>query len=61
MTIGTLSAHADNLKLIHATARTLVVGCTVLCLCEGEEARKNPVIRNQSYEEFVEPDEDNDE
>ena len=37
------------------------VWCTVVCRCEGGEACKNPLTRNQSDEEAVEPDEDTDE
>jgi len=68
---GTLTAPADILKLIHnncKTSRCLTtgcscskVGCTVFCLCEGGEACNNPLTRNQSDEESVDPDEDTDE
>ena len=63
---GTLSAPADILKLVHwngktsgcltATCICSKVWCTVVCLGEGGEACKNPLTRNQSDEESVEPD-----
>ena len=58
---GTLSAPADILKLMHCNYSCSKVGHTVFYLCEGGEAYKNPLTRNQSDEESVEPDEDTDE
>ena len=69
--IGTLSAHGGIPKLVHYKCKTsgcltagcscTNVGCTVFCLCASGEACKNPLTRNQSDEESVEPDEDTDE
>jgi len=61
----TLCAPADILKLIHCNCKTsgcLSAGCscTVFCLCEGGEACKKPLTRNNSDEDSVEPDQDTD-
>jgi hypothetical protein len=68
---STLSTPADILKLIHCNSKTsgcltaacscLKIGCTLFCLYEGGEACKNPLTRNQSDEESVEPDDNTDE
>ena len=54
---GTLSAPQNILQLIRcncktsacftAACRCLKLGCTIFCHCEGKEACKNPLTRNQ--------------